>query len=142
MRAAQGHSVFVAAQTSAGKTVVAEYALALAARHCTRAIYTSPIKTISNQKFRDFSSQFEARPKSCNPINVKTNAYAWHVKTTHHSQSQCVRSGSCSCLHVGGAHAPVPTQQSPQPKKLTYQLRHLLYRRKTLGAAVSAAACW
>ena len=57
----QGHSVFVAAHTSAGKTAVAEYALALAAQHCTRAIYTSPIKTISNQKFRDFSSQFEAR---------------------------------------------------------------------------------
>ncbi|KAK9806276.1 hypothetical protein WJX72_008182 [[Myrmecia] bisecta] len=55
----QGHCVFVAAHTSAGKTVVAEYAFALASKHCTRAIYTSPIKTISNQKFRDFSSQFE-----------------------------------------------------------------------------------
>ena len=54
-----GHSVFVAAHTSAGKTVAAEYAFALAAKHCTRAIYTSPIKTISNQKFRDFSGQFD-----------------------------------------------------------------------------------
>ncbi len=53
-------SVFVAAHTSAGKTVVAEYAFALATRHCTRAVYTSPIKTISNQKFRDFSGKFEA----------------------------------------------------------------------------------
>lgn len=55
----QGHSVFVAAHTSAGKTVVAEYAFALATKHCTRAIYTSPIKTISNQKFRDFGETFE-----------------------------------------------------------------------------------
>ena len=55
----QGRSVFVAAHTSAGKTVAAEYAFALAAKHYTRAVYTSPIKTISNQKFRDFSSQFE-----------------------------------------------------------------------------------
>jgi superfamily II RNA helicase len=54
-----GHSVFVAAHTSAGKTVAAEYAFALAAKHCTRAVYTSPIKTISNQKYRDFSGQFE-----------------------------------------------------------------------------------
>ncbi|EFJ42164.1 hypothetical protein VOLCADRAFT_107417 [Volvox carteri f. nagariensis] len=54
-----GRSVFVAAHTSAGKTVVAEYAFALATQHCTRAVYTSPIKTISNQKFRDFSSKFE-----------------------------------------------------------------------------------
>lgn len=43
-------SVFVAAHTSAGKTVVAEYAIALSARHMTRCIYTSPIKALSNQK--------------------------------------------------------------------------------------------
>lgn len=53
-----GRSVFVAAHTSAGKTVVAEYALALARAHRTRAVYTSPIKAISNQKFRDFSEEF------------------------------------------------------------------------------------
>lgn len=50
--------VFVAAHTSAGKTVVAEYAIAMAARHMTRAIYTSPIKALSNQKYRDFKSRF------------------------------------------------------------------------------------
>ena len=92
----RGESVFVAAHTSAGKTVVAEYAIALSsvnerledtaeaeqrkrqrasealltchllllfrccllllfsAKHLTRAIYTSPIKTLSNQKFREF----------------------------------------------------------------------------------------
>lgn len=37
----QGDDVFVAAHTSAGKTVVAEYAVALAQRHMTRCIYTS-----------------------------------------------------------------------------------------------------
>lgn len=35
----QGDSVFVAAHTSAGKTVVAEYAIALAAKHMTRLVY-------------------------------------------------------------------------------------------------------
>ncbi|KAF2788967.1 antiviral helicase [Melanomma pulvis-pyrius CBS 109.77] len=54
-----GDSVFVAAHTSAGKTVVAEYAIALAARHMTKAIYTSPIKALSNQKFRDFRLTFD-----------------------------------------------------------------------------------
>lgn len=54
-----GDSVFVAAHTSAGKTVVAEYAIALAAKHMTKAIYTSPIKALSNQKFRDFRTEFE-----------------------------------------------------------------------------------
>ena len=54
-----GDSVFVAAHTSAGKTVVAEYAIALAAKHMTKAIYTSPIKALSNQKFRDFKTEFD-----------------------------------------------------------------------------------
>jgi antiviral helicase SKI2 len=54
-----GDSVFVAAHTSAGKTVVAEYAIALAAKHMTKAIYTSPIKALSNQKFRDFRLTFD-----------------------------------------------------------------------------------
>lgn len=54
----QGDSVFVAAHTSAGKTVVAEYAIAMAARNMTKAIYTSPIKALSNQKFRDFKETF------------------------------------------------------------------------------------
>ncbi|KAK5169368.1 Antiviral helicase ski2 [Saxophila tyrrhenica] len=54
-----GDSVFVAAHTSAGKTVVAEYAISLAAKHMTKAIYTSPIKALSNQKFRDFRQTFD-----------------------------------------------------------------------------------
>ena len=50
--------MFVAAHTSAGKTVVAEYAIALANRHMTKTVYTSPIKALSNQKFRDFKVTF------------------------------------------------------------------------------------
>jgi len=53
----RGEHVFVSAHTSAGKTVVAEYAFALAMRNRSKAIYTSPIKTISNQKFRDFHEE-------------------------------------------------------------------------------------
>ncbi|CAG8516159.1 9016_t:CDS:10, partial [Ambispora leptoticha] len=55
-----GDSVFVAAHTSAGKTVVAEYAIALAIKHMTKAIYTSPIKALSNQKYRDFKDRFDS----------------------------------------------------------------------------------
>ena len=38
--------------------MVAEYAIAMARRHKTRAIYTSPIKALSNQKYRDFRDKF------------------------------------------------------------------------------------
>ncbi|KAM3729183.1 SKI2 subunit of superkiller complex protein [Dirofilaria immitis] len=55
----RGDSVFVAAHTSAGKTVVAEYAVALCNLHKTKAIYTSPIKALSNQKFREFKLIFD-----------------------------------------------------------------------------------
>ncbi|CAI5708729.1 unnamed protein product [Peronospora effusa] len=50
--------VFVAAHTSAGKTVIAEYAIAMSQKHMTRTIYTSPIKALSNQKYRDFRTKF------------------------------------------------------------------------------------
>ncbi|MFN0090966.1 MAG: DEAD/DEAH box helicase [Acidimicrobiales bacterium] len=48
-----GHSVLVAAPTGAGKTVVAEYAVAKALAEGGRAFYTTPIKALSNQKFGD-----------------------------------------------------------------------------------------
>ncbi|VDK34528.1 unnamed protein product [Taenia asiatica] len=54
----RNQSVLVAAHTSAGKTVVAEYACAMCKRRGSRAIYTSPIKALSNQKFRDFRQTF------------------------------------------------------------------------------------
>jgi ATP-dependent RNA helicase HelY len=48
------HSVLVAAPTSAGKTLVAEYAIDLAIAGGTKAFYTTPIKALSNQKYGDF----------------------------------------------------------------------------------------
>jgi len=55
----KGESVLVAAHTSAGKTAVAEYAIAKSLRDGQRVVYTSPIKALSNQKFRDLSEEFE-----------------------------------------------------------------------------------
>ncbi|KAK2714222.1 hypothetical protein QYM36_008702 [Artemia franciscana] len=48
----KGESVLIAAHTSAGKKVDVEYAIALSQRHMIKAFYTSPIKALSNQKFR------------------------------------------------------------------------------------------
>jgi superfamily II RNA helicase len=31
----------------------------LVMQHCTQTVYTAPIKTISNQKYRDFSGKFD-----------------------------------------------------------------------------------
>ncbi|ODN81482.1 hypothetical protein L202_01906 [Cryptococcus amylolentus CBS 6039] len=73
-RLEMGDSVFVAAHTSAGKTVVAEYAIALAAKHMTKAIYTSPIKALSNQKFRDFKTTFDPATVGILTGDVQINA--------------------------------------------------------------------
>ena len=54
----RNESVLVSAHTSAGKTVVAEYAIAHCLKNNQRVIYTSPIKALSNQKYREFSAEF------------------------------------------------------------------------------------
>ncbi|KAF5297087.1 hypothetical protein FQA39_LY02667 [Lamprigera yunnana] len=71
----QHNHVFVAAHTSAGKTVVAEYAIALSQRHMTRTIYTSPIKALSNQKYRDFKKKF-------NDVGLVTGDFQINMKGT------------------------------------------------------------
>lgn len=50
---AQGRSVLVTAPTGTGKTLVAEYAIWQAQQHNQRVIYTTPLKALSNQKYRD-----------------------------------------------------------------------------------------
>merc|ERR1711939_1252810 len=54
----RNESVLVSAHTSAGKTVVAEYAIAQSLKNNQRVIYTSPIKALSNQKYREFAAEF------------------------------------------------------------------------------------
>nr|POE85588.1 atp-dependent rna helicase mtr4 [Quercus suber] len=54
----RNESVLVSAHTSAGKTVVAEYAIAQCLKNNQRVIYTSPIKALSNQKYREFHAEF------------------------------------------------------------------------------------
>jgi ATP-dependent RNA helicase HelY len=55
---ANRHSVLVAAPTGTGKTVIGEFGIFMARKYNTRAIYTTPIKALSNQKFRDFRARW------------------------------------------------------------------------------------
>ena len=57
----EGHSVIVAAPTGAGKTVIAEYVINDCLEKKTKAVYTAPIKALSNQKFREFHKSFPDR---------------------------------------------------------------------------------
>mgnify|MGYP002624232226 FL=1 len=59
LRLEKHQNVLVCAHTSSGKTVVAEYGIALGKRHSKRVLYTSPIKALSNQKYREFKKKFD-----------------------------------------------------------------------------------
>ena len=59
-RITQYENVFIAAHTSSGKTVAAEYAIAQSLQNNRNSIYTSPIKALSNQKYRDFKQLFSS----------------------------------------------------------------------------------
>ena len=54
---AEDRSVVVTAPTGAGKTLIAEGAIAVMAALGKRAFYTTPIKALSNQKFNDLVAQ-------------------------------------------------------------------------------------
>lgn len=67
-------SVLVSAHTSAGKTVVAEYAVARALSQKQRVIYTTPIKALSNQKYREFHEEFQDVGLVTGDITINPNA--------------------------------------------------------------------
>lgn len=69
-----GDSVLVSAHTSAGKTTVALYAIAKALREKKRVIYTSPIKALSNQKFREFSEKFDSVGLMTGDTTIKSDS--------------------------------------------------------------------
>lgn len=51
-------SVVVSAATGTGKTLIADYVINKAIKTEKRAVYTAPIKALSNQKYRDFVQEY------------------------------------------------------------------------------------
>ncbi|EIE21291.1 antiviral helicase [Coccomyxa subellipsoidea C-169] len=69
-----GDSVLVAAHTSAGKTVIAQYCCAMGLRDNQRVIYTSPLKALSNQKYREFHEEFQDVGLMTGDVTINPNA--------------------------------------------------------------------
>lgn len=57
----QGHNVLVCAKTGSGKTLVGEYQIAHSLKMGKRVFYTTPIKSLSNQKFHDLKQMWPGR---------------------------------------------------------------------------------
>lgn len=91
-------SVLVSAHTSAGKTTVAEYAIAMAFRENQRVIYTSPIKALSNQKYRDMVDSFSDVGLMTGDVTINPNASCM-IMTTEILRSMLYR-GSDLCREM------------------------------------------
>ena len=70
----RNESVLVSAHTSAGKTAIAEYAIAKSLNHKQRVVYTSPIKALSNQKYRDLEAEFGDVGLITGDVTINPNA--------------------------------------------------------------------
>jgi ATP-dependent RNA helicase HelY len=69
-------SVLVAAPTGAGKTLIAEFGIEKALASKKRIFYTTPIKALSNQKFRDFVALYGEGNVGLLTGDRKINPYA------------------------------------------------------------------
>ncbi|OAF67260.1 hypothetical protein A3Q56_05007, partial [Intoshia linei] len=85
--------VFVSAHTSAGKTVVAEYAIAQSLKKNARVIYTSPIKALSNQKYRDLRLKFSEVGLITGDFKINSDASCL-IMTTEILQSMLYKASS------------------------------------------------
>jgi ATP-dependent RNA helicase DOB1 len=69
--------------------VVAEYAIAMSLRDNQRVIYTSPIKALSNQKYRELYEEFQDVGLMTGDVTINPSASVL-VMTT----------GACACEFV------------------------------------------
>ena len=66
-----GNNLLICAATGSGKTLPAIYAIAYHLRKGNRIIYTTPIKTLSNQKYKELIDIFNEFSKELNmPIKI------------------------------------------------------------------------
>ena len=68
-------NVLVTAFTGSGKTLVAEYAILQSLERNKKIIYTSPIKSLSNQKFYEFKQKFPNANLGILTGDIKFNAF-------------------------------------------------------------------
>ncbi|GLJ60392.1 MULTISPECIES: DEAD/DEAH box helicase [Microbacterium] len=90
-----GRSVLVAAPTGAGKTIVGEFAVHLAMRTPgEKAFYTTPMKALSNQKFRELQQVYGEDEVGLLTGDTNINAHARVVVMTTEVLRNMIYAGS------------------------------------------------
>ena len=97
-----GASVLVAAPTGSGKTLVGEFAVHLALARGRKCFYTTPIKALSNQKYRDLVAAHGADRIGLLTGDASVNSEAPVVVMTTEVLRNMLYSGSAALdnLHV------------------------------------------
>ena len=72
----RGDNVFVTAKTGSGKTLVGEYQIAYSLKQGKRVFYTTPIKSLSNQKYYDLKHLFPHASVGIMTGDIKSNPEA------------------------------------------------------------------
>jgi len=72
----RGENVLVTAKTGSGKTLVGEYQIAYSLKQGKRIFYTTPIKSLSNQKYHDLKLLFPSSSVGIMTGDIKNNPEA------------------------------------------------------------------
>ncbi|MDO4784471.1 MAG: DEAD/DEAH box helicase [Propionibacteriaceae bacterium] len=96
-----GSGVLVAAPTGAGKTVVGEFAVWLAAHQNRKCFYTTPIKALSNQKYHDLVRRWGADRVGLLTGDTVVNGDAQIVVMTTEVLRNMIYAGSSTLHNLG-----------------------------------------
>ena len=72
----RGDNILVTAKTGSGKTLVGEYQIAYSLKQHKRVFYTTPIKSLSNQKYNDLKHLFPHNSVGIMTGDIKSNPEA------------------------------------------------------------------
>ncbi len=101
----RNENVLVTAKTGSGKTLVAEYAIAHQLAAGRRVFYTTPIKSLSNQKYHDLKHLFPAASVGILTGDIKSNPDAQIVVMTTEILRNLLFKASTATAALGTAGA-------------------------------------
>jgi superfamily II RNA helicase len=99
----RGDNILVTAKTGSGKTLVGEYQIAYSLQQKKRVFYTTPIKSLSNQKYHDLKYLFPKNSVGIMTGDIKSNPEADIVVMTTEILRNLLFKQSTSTSHLGTA---------------------------------------
>lgn len=98
-----GENVLVSAKTGSGKTLVGEYQIAFSLKKGKRVFYTTPIKSLTNQKFHDLKHLFPHNTMGIMTGDIKSAPEADIVVMTTEILRNLLFKQNTTTAHIGTA---------------------------------------